>query len=381
MRIFLQTDDDLLFLAGDGRVSDRVFSRVSDFDLTGQIENQILRKVRGSHARAIARGNCRHRAFFRTRRMFATPREAELFATDVESAFPRTGTLYFVTGAGTRKLYQTEVGQPLATVRGCEVRLQYQASGGEISPLEPELVIDGASGLLHRIVEENDEKWFEVGFDSPVALNGNAAEGWTDPDGHLLLRMYRSENLTSWDFDWIPCPTSPETITGGFRYWARAKYPVDSKVKSGQLRAKSVSNHTANPGELKGDARNNPFTKLTVAGVNLALGGFPYTMGAAGEAARMQTDLAVLFPGSTVTATSDILWEIVIPGVTNTNYAQMNKVWWEPGYLTSDMFGDLTILIDGHGLSGEFDNSAGVRTSVTKQFARLGVSAGPNHLY
>lgn len=386
MRIFLQTEDDLLFLAGDGRVSERVFSGVADFDLSGVFENQIVRKVRGAHARALARGNCRHRAFFRTRRVFPTPREAELFAADVEAAFPRTGTLYFVTGAGTRKLRDTVVGPPVSTVRGCEVRLQYQAGGGEITPLEPELVLDSVDGLLHRTVTEGSgssaEKWFEVGFESPILLDGNAADGWLDPHGHFLLRMHRSENLTSWDFDFVECPSSPETIDGGYRYWARCKYPVDSATKTGQLRAESVASWgSGEPGDFGGDTRNNPITKLTVAGVNLALGGFPYTLGTAGEDARMTADMQPFYPGATMVATSNVLWEIIIPGVTLTSFNQTNKIWWEPGYLVEDMYGNLTITVNSVGLAGQFVNSAGVRTAVSKQFARLGVSAGPNHLF
>lgn len=126
------------------------------------------------------------------------------------------------------------------------------------------------------------------------------------------------------------------------------------------------------------DTRNNPFTALTILGVVRALGGFPYTM--PGDAARMQTDLTAIFPGATVEASSNVVWRIRIPDITFSAYHQMNKVFW-PGYYIADIFGGLTVLVDGATFDGGFVNAAGVRTSVKKQFARLGISAGPNYLY
>jgi hypothetical protein len=383
MKILLQTADDaeLLFLAGDGRLGERVFSSVANFELTGELENQIVRRVRGKHASALSRGNVRHRAFFRTRRVFATAAQAENYATAAERNFPRTGTLYFVTGNGTRKLLHASVTPPATTVQGCEVRLQYQATGEEFTPLNPEFVLEGVQGLYHRVVLDSAERWFEVGFDSPVLLDGNAADGWTDPFGNLRFRFHRSENLTSWDFDWIPCPTSPETITGGYRYWARSKYPHDSQIKSGGIEVSSGALYGqpgSTPGNLSPDTRNNPFTSLTILGVSRALGGFPYTM--PGDAARMQTDLAALFPGATVEASTATVWRIKIPLVTFSAFLQVNKVFW-PTYLVADMFGVVNVPVSGGDFGGLFVNAAGVRTSLNKQFARLGVSAGPNYLY
>lgn len=378
MKILLQTGDELLFLAGDGRLGERVFPSATGFELAGELERQIVRQVRGSHARAISRGNVRHRAFFRTRRVFPTPQEAEDYAVNAERSFPRTGTVYFVTGGGTRKLLNARVAPPATGINGCEARLQYQVEGGEFTPLEPELVIDELEQIFYRVVNDANEKWFEVGFDSPELLDGSAADGWTDPFGQFLLRFERSETLTAWDHEWIDCPTSPENVTGGYRYWARSRFPVDSQIKSGVVQCVSGGYFTGQLGGFTSDARNNPLTALTVAGVSLALGGFPYTMPA--DAARMQTDLRVFYPDATVTASSNLLWEIVIPGVSLASYSQTSKVSW-PGYLVPDMFGNLTLTINGVFLTGQFVNAAGVRTLVQKQFARLGVSPGPNYLY
>lgn len=225
--------------------------------------------------------------------------------------------------------------------------------------------------LLIRIADDGQQKWYEVGLRLPCAVPGNAAEGW-----NLLgipLRLQRSEDLVNWTTgEFVDCAGSPTTNGDGSKtYWARSIFPVDSKVKSGQLRAKSVASWgSGTPGDFGGDTRNNPITKLTVAGVNLALGGFPYALGTAGEDERMTADMQPFYSGATMVATSNVLWELIIPGVTNTTYGQLNKIWWEPGYYVADMFGDLTTLVNGYGLAGDFVNADGVRTAVQKQFFR-----------
>jgi hypothetical protein len=383
MKIFLQPDGDepLMFLAGDGRFSERIFSSVADFELTGELENSVVRRVRGGYATPKARGNLRHRAFFRTRRTFPTTAEATAYIALTQEAFPRRGQVYFVTGEGTRKLLGARISPPVAKADGCTVSLQYQVEGGEFTPLNPELVIDGLTDNLRtRFVTIAGEIFWEVGFVSPVQLVGNGISGWTDTDGHLLAKLYRSENLVNWDEEWLPVPTSPEASGSDWIHWLRSRFPRQSEVKSGSLVMRSVTRWGGELGTFTGDTRNNPIQSVIIAGVSLALGGFPYTMGNPGEAARLQTALRVFYPTATVTASSNTEWEIAIPLVNLTTTQQINRVTW-PAYLVPDMFGQLTNTINGADFHGEFVNAAGVRTAVTKQFARLGVSAGPNHLY
>ena len=383
MKIFLQPhgDEPLMFLAGDGRLSERIFSSVSDFELSGELENAVVRRVRGGYATPRARGNLRHRAFFRTRRTFQTTGEAAAYIAHTQETFPRSGQIYFVTGAGTRKLLDARLSPPAAKADGCTVALQYQVEGGEFTPLIPELVIDGLTDNLRtRIVTIAGETFWEVGFVSPIPLVGNGLEGWTDPEGHLIAKLYRSENLVNWDEEWLPVPTSPEASGGDWIHWLRSRFPRQSEVKSGSLVMRSVTSRGGELGTFTGDTRNNPIQSVIIAGVSLALGGFPYTMGIPGEAARLQTALRAFYPTATVTASSNTVWEIAIPLVNLTNTLQNNRVTW-PSYLVPDMFGQLTGVINGADFHGEYVTTAGVRTAVTKQFARLGVSAGPNYLY
>jgi hypothetical protein len=125
------------------------------------------------------------------------------------------------------------------------------------------------------------------------------------------------------------------------------------------------------------DVRNNPFTSLVINNVTRALGGFPYTM--PGDAARMQADMrANGLTGATCVATAATTWRIDIPNVNYTQYSTVNKVGW-PGYLVADMFGALTSTVDGRGFTGQFVNTAGVRTALTKQFGRFGLSLGSRY--
>ena len=110
-------------------------------------------------------------------------------------------------------------------------------------------------------------------------------------------------------------------------------------------------------------------------GVALPLGGFPYTM--PGDAARMQTDLRVFYPTATVEASSDLIWAINIPYVSQTLFSQSSKVFW-PGYLVPDFFGNLTVWVDGYGFAGAFVNEFGVPI-FTKAFARLKITSGTRY--
>lgn len=250
------------------------------------------------------------------------------------------------------------------------VEADYVLHQGKMIFPEPDPRLPFDFGNHNRVVNDGNEKWFEFGFESPELMSGSAAAGWTDPLGYVRIRAWRSETLTAWDNDVIECPTSPEAIDGGWIYWARCRFPVDSQVKTGQLWCDS------GPGNGP-DSRNNPFTSLVINGVTRALGGFPYTM--PGDAARMQADMRSNgLTGALCVATTDTAWRIDIPNINFTSYAVNNKVGW-PGYLVADMFGALTITLDGRGFTGQFLNTAGVRTAVPKQFGRFGLSPGPRY--
>jgi hypothetical protein len=262
-------------------------------------------------------------------------------------------------------------GQKVGTLQhaGIEV-VQVICGGQEIYPATgPQL-----DPLRHRITDSGGQKWFEVCWNSPEILSGNAESGWVDPGGYCQLEIERSENLVNWATAEVSdcAVTAILQVDGTYDYWARSKFPIDSAVKSGLIRLRS-GEATGESGLVTADARNNPLTGLTIAGVVQALAGFPYTM--PGDAARMQTDIRALgWTGATVTASAATVWEIIIPGVSLTSYTQRSRISW-PQYLIADLFGTVNTPVNGADFTGVFVNAAGLRTSINKQFFRMKVTA------
>lgn len=218
-----------------------------------------------------------------------------------------------------------------------------------------------------EVVEDADERWFEVSFISPVQLAGNARDGWLDPTLRVAFHFERSEDLASWSHgEWLDRPSTP--VPGGWEYRGRSPFPVQSLVRVGQLLYDSQATHPL-------DARNGPVTGITLAGVAQNLPHFPYVMPA--DAAQLQTDLrAVGWIGATVTAASNTDFQIAIPNVPIADWGGSNLVLW-PTWLTG--YGPMGPHYSwGNGFVGEFVNAAGVRTSVPRQFARLAVTTNPS---
>lgn len=230
-----------------------------------------------------------------------------------------------------------------------------------------------------RVVLDAGQRWFEFSFRMDHLLSGNAGAGWTDAGNYFRIEPEWSLDLVNWSMGkFIPAPVPVVDLGGGvYEYWARSVHPVDSAIKSAQISCRSREVWDGEPGTIAGDARNNPITGITIAGVALALGGFPYALGTAGEDARMTAALQPFYAGATVVATSNIVWDIIIPGVSLSSFGQFSRVFW-PGYLVPDIFGNLTITLASADLSGNYINAAGVAI-YNKAFARLKITAGTRY--
>jgi hypothetical protein len=96
--------------------------------------------------------------------------------------------------------------------------------GMQIFP-EPEIKLPPARV---RMVLDTAAYWYEFGWPSPELLDGNAADGWTDPGGYIRIRAERSEDLTTWDHQMDDAPGSPEDNGDGtWTYWARSPIPAN----------------------------------------------------------------------------------------------------------------------------------------------------------
>jgi hypothetical protein len=276
-----------------------------------------------------------------------------------EVAFPRTA---FFQGQEVARVF----------VGGQEAQFIF----GKGTQILPHLGEDITGWLSSRVVNDPDQRYFEIGFKMDGLLQGNAGAGWTDPGNYFRIEAEYSTDLVNWSmgrFGPAPVPIIANA-DGTYEYWARAINPIDSAVKSGGLYMESGNGFGG--GRFASDPRNNPITGVTIAGIARTLTG-PCTM--PGGAAQLQADIiAAGFPGTIVTAASATLWSISIPSVNYVAFSQSSRVFW-PTYLIADIFGALTVQVSGANFSGTFVNAAGVPI-YEKAFARLKISTGTRYL-
>lgn len=139
MRISLLANGTSYPLAGQSGVSERVHSSAGDLRIAPVAVVDSYQILGGPYNERQDMGNVAFRISFSTTRLFSSPAEAQLWSTDYEAYFPRSGTLVLdaiaVGGtATTRHLLNAVVDPPQRSVVGASVLLQYSAEGGEIVP-------------------------------------------------------------------------------------------------------------------------------------------------------------------------------------------------------------------------------------------------------
>jgi hypothetical protein len=258
-------------------------------------------------------------------------------------------------------------GRQVTELRHAGAKVQCLIRNGRVVFVDPELPT--RQDLLEvRIAEEDGEngieKWFEVGFNVEADIwTGNAAAGFNDRAGLYRLDLMWSEDLENWSYGkFSDCADSPLSMEDGtYDLWARSCYPIDSQIKTGVMFIESCM-----------DDRRQPFTALTINSTVIALPNFPYHMPA--DAAQLQTDLrAAGWSGSTVAASGPGVWRIDIPNTEQTDFSSKNYLYW-PGYYVPDLYGQLSIWVDGYYFSGAYTNLSDVRTALPKQFARIAIT-------
>lgn len=182
-------------------------------------------------------------------------------------------------------------------------------AGNLVLPLQAGVImyeLGQGGGQVHgpveiRIVTDAVGRWCEVGFLSPVNdLIGSAANGWTDAGGNLLFRFHRSDNLTTWDHDFVEVPGgTPDGPDGNgdFMYWARLARPLIYFSSTLDQRIQTTRH-------------GKSITQIRVFGVPVSGLSYPYAMPA--DAARLQADLrAAGHPSATVSTTTGS-WSAII---------------------------------------------------------------------
>ena len=138
MRISLQPSAGaLVWLAGQPGVDEREFASASNIRITGSIQVQEDRYIRGTNAKVKDRKNLLETLTFTTTRTFPTPQAAELWSMDYNANMPRAGVVQLQSIAeggsvSTRYMKDAVVMPPGREVIGCSVILSYEIRGGSI---------------------------------------------------------------------------------------------------------------------------------------------------------------------------------------------------------------------------------------------------------
>lgn len=239
---------------------------------------------------------------------------------------------------------------------------------GQGTQIFPNTPVDIYGTTQARIVEDSGKKWFELGFRMDHLLSGNPAAGWTDAGNYFRIDYEWSDDLSTWSAGKFVAAPTPiiDLMDGTWEYWARCINPQDAAIKTANLVCSSSA--------ATGDSRNNPLTEIKIAGATQSLPNLPYTM--PGDAAQLQTDLiAAGWAGASVTATSNLIWEIAIPNVTTSTFNATSYVAW-PSYTISTPLGPS--VVNGRGFEGIYVDADG-NVIHTKAFGRLKITKGTRY--
>lgn len=290
------------------------------------------------------------------------------------------------------------------------------------------------SALEARMTEDADGHWLEVGFISPIRLDGSAATGWRQ--GNLALWLERSTDLRQWAAGHFrDCPGSPEAVAEGWQYWSRAMVPrlwyavlCDLTATSARY-GKSITGMTvqgspvslsypyampADAAALQADLRTAGFTgalvtsasaaltaaaqnhtsgrvsriSLTMSGADVTAAaeadGTPITLPAApyampSQQADLQADLRAAGQSGAVVMLYDDTWSILLPDISAVGYDRDFTLAIDPGdpYPAWDVFGTYLGIMPAtvvFGTSGNVRSPAGHGLEENpRQFARLAV--------
>ena len=137
MRIGLENDGVIEWLAGEPGVPESVHSSVRDYNLTGGRQLETAPFVKGSFTRQFDRGNQPNEVTFGTTRTFATADLAFIFGLDYLENIALTGTLVFevdIPGGGTSTRYMANavMQRPEMDPIGVSLSLEFSITGGDI---------------------------------------------------------------------------------------------------------------------------------------------------------------------------------------------------------------------------------------------------------
>lgn len=257
-------------------------------------------------------------------------------------------------------LCQGMTGTSPATAIAAAAAIYQLSKNPALSPAELEEALGSsvtvpAPALLDRtITAVGDEKFLDVSFVSGQLLAGNAAAGFSGHSG-CSVGIEWSPDLKQWSTGRFTDLGAPVEVPGGWRYTARSKTPVLSRVRLADLTVL--------------DSAPRQITSVHINDAAVSLPRAPYKLPL--QAGLLQQDLrAAGFPGATV-GSSGAGYRIHVPNVLYTTPSPGSWITWPPFIAGYDPLSGEPMISGGVSFKGSYHLPDGTPVDLPVQMVRL----------
>ena len=212
-----------------------------------------------------------------------------------------------------------------------------------------------APAALDRVITSvAGEKFLDVSFVSGELLAGNATTGFSDHSGRTVGVEW-SPDLARWSTGRFTDLGPPVEVPGGWRYSARSKTPVLSRVRLADLTVQ--------------EAWPRVITSVNINDAAVPLPRAPYQLPA--QAALLQADLrAAGYPTATA-ASSGAGYRIQVPEVLYSTPNPNSWITWPPYIAGIDPLSGEPMISGGMSFRGRYHLADGTPVDLPMQMARL----------
>ena len=208
--------------------------------------------------------------------------------------------------------------------------------------------------LDRTITSVAGEKFLDVSFVSGQLLAGNATAGFSGHSGYSVGIEW-SQDLTQWSTGRFTDLGPPVEVPGGWRYTARSKTPVLSRVRLADLTAQ--------------EAVPRVITSVNINDAAVPLPRAPYQLPL--QAALLQADLQAAGYPSATAAPSGAGYRIHVPEVLYSTPNPSSWITWPPFIAGYDPLSGEPMISGGVSFQGSYHLADGTPVDLPVQMARL----------
>jgi len=219
--------------------------------------------------------------------------------------------------------------------------------GSSVSPPPP-------TSIERAITPVGGDRFLDISFVSGQLLTGNASSGFSSHSGQTVGIEW-SRDLATWSTGQFTDLGTPVEVAGGWRYTARSKTPVSSRVRLADLSVQEGWPRT--------------ITSVTLNSSVVPLPRAPYRLPL--QAALLQEDLRVAgYPGATAVASGEG-YRIHVPNVLYTTPNPASSVAWPPVVGGTDPLTGQAMISSGVSFKAVYHLADGTLVDLPVQVARL----------